>query len=443
MAEQHNRPHPPTLDDYQAMMSDLRAPEQLREAVLKEARARRGSASAAATGHGPCRPSALFRHHRTRMLVIAACIALLLGAGTTALALNSPGGFGIVNDLMAEPPTPDENVAKAPEEAKENSMELNASQFHGDGGYSGPWYNPADDSFWSYEWAGYKYHFNIRCEGDNIETITYEIEGERSYFEIIDKTVTQQQRAEGIHVFHYPKTVTFDYNHQESIDDTRIVEIYIGFPLSESGLEAYRRLMAEGHSYEAAAQLDAAIEELHSYMNAERIDSMVAHYRTITEQFVWQMPDIANERLTPAQYDTVANSLSTEIEENYRHYYDSYYYPMPFYIGVPAVQDNKLHLVWDAAYDFDAESLVYTVEVAADYTFQNVLFRQENLMLPEAEMDLLPAGQYFMRVRVTNESGYTQDAFDYYVTDAGKIYGVKCFYVMADGSIAEDIYVEG
>ena len=38
MAEQHNRPHPPTLDDYQAMMSDLRAPEQLREAVLKEAR---------------------------------------------------------------------------------------------------------------------------------------------------------------------------------------------------------------------------------------------------------------------------------------------------------------------------------------------------------------------------------------------------------------------
>ena len=191
------------------------------------------------------------------------------------------------------------------------------------------------------------------------------------------------------------------------------------------------------------ARLDAAIEELHSYMNAERIDSMVAHYRTITEQFVWQMPDIANERLTPAQYDTVANSLSTEIEENYRHYYESYHYPMPFYIGVPAVQDNKLHLVWDAAYDFDAESLVYTVEVAADYTFQNVLFRQENLMLPEAEMDMLPAGQYFMRVRVTNESGYTQDAFDYYVTDAGKIYGVKCFYVMADGSIAEDIYVEG
>ena len=30
------------------------------------------------------------------------------------------------------------------------------------------------------------------------------------------------------------------------------------------------------------------------------------------------------------------------------------------------------------------------------------------------------AGQYFVRVRATNSDGYTQDAFDYYVTDDGK-----------------------
>lgn len=297
MAEQHNRPHPPTLDDYQAMMSDLRAPEQLRKAVLKEARARRGSTTAAATGRGPGRPSAFFRHHRTRILVIAACIALLLGAGTTALALNSPGGFGIVNDLMAEPPSPDENAAKETGAAKENSLELDASQFKGGGGYSGPWYNPADDSFWSYEWAGYKYHFPLCCTGNNIETITYEIEGERAYFEIIDKTVTQEQRAEGVHVYHYPKTVTFDYDHQESIDDTRIVEIYSGFPLSESGLEAYRRLMAEGHSYEAAAQLDAAIEEGAARELTGSVLSVTATFAdgsSETKSYLIEAPDLGN-----------------------------------------------------------------------------------------------------------------------------------------------------
>ena len=285
MAEQHNRPQPPTLDDYQAMMSDLRAPEQLREAVLKEARARRGGASTAATGKGPSRPSVFFRHHRTRILVIAACAALLLGAGTTALALNSPGGFGIVNDLMAEPPSPDENAAKEPV-AKENSLELDTSQFKG-----------GDDSFWSYEWAGYKYHFNIRCTGNNIETITYEIEGERSYFEIIDTTVTQEQRAEGVHVYHYPKTATFDFSHQESIDNTRIVEIYVGFPLSESGLEAYRRLMAEGPSDEASEQLDAAVEEGAARELTGSVLSATATFAdgsTQTKSYLIEAPDLGN-----------------------------------------------------------------------------------------------------------------------------------------------------
>jgi spore coat protein H len=54
----------------------------------------------------------------------------------------------------------------------------------------------------------------------------------------------------------------------------------------------------------------------------------------------------------------------------------------------------------------------------------------------------LPAGQYFMRVTAQNESGMTQTAFDYYVVETGKIYGVKCFYVDEEGRILEDVYVE-
>lgn len=189
-------------------------------------------------------------------------------------------------------------------------------------------------------------------------------------------------------------------------------------------------------------ELTDAVEDLHDYMSADRISTMVAHYRTITEQYIWQMPDAMYEPVTPTEYDTIANSLHDEIEENYQHYYDSYNYPMPFYIGVPEVDNGKLHLTWDAAYDFDAEGLYYGVEVATDYTFEHVIFQQENLVLPEAQMDMPAAGQYFLRVRVTNDSGYTQDAFDYYVIDSGKVYGVKCFYVEPDGSIVEDIYVE-
>ena len=58
-------------------------------------------------------------------------------------------------------------------------------------------------------------------------------------------------------------------------------------------------------------------------------------------------------------------------------------------------------------------------------------------------MDLPKAGQYFVRVRATNTSGKTQDAFDYYVTDEGKHYGMKCFYITEDNTVEEDIYEEG
>ena len=308
MAEQRDRPHPPTFDDYRAMMGSTRAPEQLKAAVLSEARARRGDPRTAS----PARPFTLaqeyFGHHRIKAIALAACVALLVGAGTTALALNAPerGEFGTINDLPAKPAAPDENAAKAPKLDPDNSLALDTSRFKGGGGYSGPWYNPADDSFWSYEWAGYKYHFYISCTGHNIETITYEIEGERSYFEIIDGTVTPEQQKNGVHVYHYPKTVTFDYDDQESISEKRIVEIYIGFPLSESGLEAHRRLMTEGYSAETEKQLTDAIEEGAAREltgSVLRVTATFADGSVETKSYLIEAPDLGN----PTEYPFTEN----------------------------------------------------------------------------------------------------------------------------------------
>ena len=71
-----------------------------------------------------------------------------------------------------------------------------------------------------------------------------------------------------------------------------------------------------------------------------------------------------------------------------------------------------------------------------------MIYQNTTLTVPEAEMDLPNAGQYFVRVRATNTSGKTQDAFDYYVTDAGKNYGMKCFYITGGQNVEEDIYEE-
>ena len=195
-------------------------------------------------------------------------------------------------------------------------------------------------------------------------------------------------------------------------------------------------------SEEFREELDAAIQDLRSYLSVERISSMIEKYRTVTQKYLYQMPDRMNAPLTEAKYDTVASAIPSEVEQNYELYKESLEKPMPFYIGVPVIEGNTLKLNWDASYDFDAETIKYTVEVAKDYQFNEIIFRQDGLLIPEAETTVPSDGQYFVRVRATNESGKTQDAFDYYVTDDGKNYGMKCFYITGGQNVEEDIYEE-
>ena len=196
-------------------------------------------------------------------------------------------------------------------------------------------------------------------------------------------------------------------------------------------------------SEEFREELDAAIQDLRSYLSVERISGMIEKYRTVTQKYLYQMPDQMNAPLTEAQYDTVAAAIPSEVEQNYELYKESLEKPMPFYIGVPVIEGNTLKLNWDASYDFDAETITYTVELAKDYQFNEIVFRQDNIQIPEAETTVPSDGQYFVRVRATNESGKTQDAFDYYVTDEGKYYGMRCFYITEDSTVEEDDYEEG
>lgn len=61
--------------------------------------------------------------------------------------------------------------------------------------------------------------------------------------------------------------------------------------------------------------LDAAMKELYAYMNKTRIQSMLEHYRSVTETYVWQMPDRMHVPITHAEYEDVLKSIWPEIEE--------------------------------------------------------------------------------------------------------------------------------
>jgi spore coat protein H len=115
---------------------------------------------------------------------------------------------------------------------------------------------------------------------------------------------------------------------------------------------------------------------------------------------------------------------------------------MPFYIGTPQEKGDGYVVEWESSYDFKGEDITYTFEISQDYNFNQTIVKETGFAIPTMQFSKLPAGQYFMRVTATNESGETQYAFDCYRLDLGKVYGTKSFYVDQDGKIVEDVYVE-
>lgn len=186
--------------------------------------------------------------------------------------------------------------------------------------------------------------------------------------------------------------------------------------------------------------LDEKIEEVKGILTEELITEKIAEYREITTKYLFTYPDVVNSGLTKEQESIVSESIPKEIEKNYNDYKESYNKPMPFYIGVPENRDGTFYIQWDSAYDFKEESIQYTIEIDDSTDFSDPIICESGLYYNSFETDMLPAGQYYVRLKAKNESGYEQYAFDYVVGDNGKIYGMKSFWVMEDGTILEDGY---
>lgn len=203
----------------------------------------------------------------------------------------------------------------------------------------------------------------------------------------------------------------------------------------------FRRVLMDN---ELRAGLDDKIEEYRNIITREKLEKMIDIYAPVVRKYVYAYPDSEHMPLTGGQYEAFIKALPDEVENNYRLYKLSLESPQPFFIGIPQVTDEGMYFAWDASYDFQAQDIYYTLELAKDYTFEKPVLRVEGLFATEYlyEGELEP-GQYFMRMTAKNESGIEQRAFDYYVASGNQvIHGVKCFFVMPDGSVREDVYEE-
>lgn len=185
--------------------------------------------------------------------------------------------------------------------------------------------------------------------------------------------------------------------------------------------------------------LTNAVEDLYTnYLATEKMTSMINQYSSVVKPYIYSSPDVeyAVEE-DQAVYDQLVAALPGEIKLNYQYYQESLEKPWPFYVGTPTVEDGKLNVLWDASYDTDGEDITYRVVLARDCDYTDVIYQADGLQLPEVSFDMLPAGQYYLKVQAVNESGYVQDCYDYYSREdgGGKAYGTKAFVVQADGTI--------
>lgn len=189
-------------------------------------------------------------------------------------------------------------------------------------------------------------------------------------------------------------------------------------------------------------KLDDAVMDLREKMPKEHLNEMVREYRSVVEDYLFSEPDVYYSPLTTQEYDEVAKGLPDLVDYYYEDYLESLECPLPFFIGLPVVAEEKMIYNWDASYDFQQDDLRYRFRLARDLDFKDVVADYEG-ELTNYTGEILEPGEYFIKVEAIDGDGHTTPAFDYYVKNhVGKVAGVVCFYLNEDGTVTRHLNEE-
>lgn len=200
------------------------------------------------------------------------------------------------------------------------------------------------------------------------------------------------------------------------------------------GLLLVNRMMKEG---EYRQMLTAAVEDIYEhYVNAKTVRRLTTRYASVAKPFLYGGADSNRALLEEDVYDMLVAELCGEPEVQYRAFRESMLRPWPFFVDLPRVneENDRMEFSWGVSYDVHGESVTYDYILARDYDFSDVIEHGEKLTVPYFYRDILPAGEYYLKVTATNRSGHTTDCFDYFFAEEKK-YGCYGFIVEADGTV--------
>ncbi len=184
--------------------------------------------------------------------------------------------------------------------------------------------------------------------------------------------------------------------------------------------------------------LDERINEMHALLTTDLIRQMLAVYQPVVDVYVRKMPDLLHLGGTPIDHALAYSFIPAEIQMNFDLYQESIKKPMPFYLGIPEVIEDKIKFIWDEAYDLKAQNINYRFQVSTRLEFTNLVVDQTITNISSILIPKLKPGAYFWRVIATNEEGKTQMGFDDYRDTNGNHHpGIKYFYIDSRGRVLE------
>ncbi len=211
------------------------------------------------------------------------------------------------------------------------------------------------------------------------------------------------------------------------------------FPLVSARL--FERILKDG---ECRAILNEVVDDIYnSWLSEDEIRERVRNYAEMIKPYVYDIPDSMFQRVSSSNYDRLVDAVPEEITSNYEAYKASMTEPWPFHIREPEIREGTMILKWDPSYVYPDGDLSYSVELSRDPNFRQDLLDVKVQTETSYQIELLPAGQYFLRVRATAGNGSAQDAYEYYLTETDRVItSTLCFYVLDDGSVQVNRYTE-
>ena len=200
------------------------------------------------------------------------------------------------------------------------------------------------------------------------------------------------------------------------------------------GMQLFNRMLRVADYRQA---LQDKMEILRGIITPELIQKEIKSYRSITDAFTTRMPDLINLTCTLEQQALLYENLPYDVDTAYEYFLDSLKKPMPFFLGDVQRDGKTLAFSWGEAYSFEAETVNYTLQVATDWSFDpdTIVFESSPQLQITANVPMLTPGDYCWRVTAENESGYSQGAFDWFVTGDQNHYGMRRFTISVTGEV--------